>query len=373
MACLAVAYAFYKSKELPPLLLLDIQAGEPIGDAMSRSSLKKNHSIVLDMQGLRLPMGGKESSRYQVRLQGGEGKSALIKWTPVGGIIWSYTGWLEEIDLIFANFHLTRADAPDWVMPEDTYELPAGTLQSDIDAITDIYDSVMAMNPRPPSQPSCSFHNLIPQWEMPGAKSRAPFRGGCWRTTMQTRKLSIDALHAVLREFYEKVMSEQNTEPKYKTQQARVLNLGQWWLPNGSQLQMIVTLSKVRSNDAEQSPLRFNLNINVREYYRANIATSVAGCFDQQAIFPEQVLYTQDQSSQLLHKIMHYMYPPKVDGQALTDPIQIQEMEWVPKKEGGYGVFNFVGGRRAFCEQVVRFQKEIGYDGIQAPLSQFLD
>src|SRR5690606_29887820 len=110
VAGLIAAHVVYKDKTLPPLLLLDIQAGEPLGDAMSRSTMKQDLPIALDMQNLRLPvLMDWGSTRYQVRLQGGEGKSVLFKWTPVAGTIWSYTGWIDEVDLDFTNYHLTRA------------------------------------------------------------------------------------------------------------------------------------------------------------------------------------------------------------------------------------------------------------------------
>ena len=371
LAGVVAAYAVYQNKALPPLRLLDIQAGEPLGDALARSAMAQNIRIALDMQTLRFPLRRDgESPRYQVRIQGGEGKSALIKWTPISNTIWAYSGWVDEVDLGFANFHLTRADDPNWVLPEDTYDLPAGTLQSDMDAIVEIYESVQAMGPKPSRLPAC-YHNVIPRG-MLAAQRKAALNGVCERVTMQTQKLSNSALRAVLREFYQKVLHEPNIV-RGKTV-AQVLNLGQWWLPNGSQLRMTATLDKAKPNDSEKaSPLRFTLRVNVREYYRARIATSMAQCFDQQAIFPERVLYTLAQSSELLHKVMNYMYPPRVNGQALSDVIQIQEMDWAPQKGGGESLLAFVGGRRAFCEKVQQFQNETDYNGIRAPLSQRLE
>ena len=373
LVCLVAAYAVYQNKALPPLLLLDIQAGEPLGDAMARSTMKQDLPITLDMQNLRLPvLMDWDSTRYQVRLQGGEGKSALIKWTPVGGTIWAYAGWIDEVDLDFAHFHLTRADDPDWILPQDAYGQPAGTLDADINAIVDIYESVQAMDARPSRLPSC-YDNVIPL-EMLDIQRKAALSGACGRVTMQTQKLSGDALRKVLREFYEQVVREQKTDPASKKKAAQVLNLGQWWLPNGSQLQITALLDRNKPHDSGQAnPLSYRLRVNVREYYRARIAISIAQCFDQQAIFPKRVLYTQAQSSALLQKVMQYMYPPRVNTQENLSAIQIQEMAWAPEKGGYSRLLAAVGGRRAFCEKILQFQREINYNGIQAPLAQNLD
>lgn len=54
------------------MLTLDLKAGEPVGDALARSSLKIKVGVLADVQGLYLPpLQDWNGERYQIRLQGG--------------------------------------------------------------------------------------------------------------------------------------------------------------------------------------------------------------------------------------------------------------------------------------------------------------
>lgn len=92
---------------------LDIQAGGPFGEAMVRSTMTADFPIAPDGQELPLPSLASWSGNwhYQLVLQTGSEQSIPIPWTPSGGTIWTNFGVIDEINLDFAHFDLSRADS----------------------------------------------------------------------------------------------------------------------------------------------------------------------------------------------------------------------------------------------------------------------
>lgn len=315
-AILVLAGAAYTAWGTEQMLELDIQAGEPFGDVMARSSLKSKTNVLVDMQNVNFPpLDDWNGDRYQVRLRGGNDQSALIPWTPTGGTIWMTAGMVGEVSLNYEDLNL--------------------------DAIAGIYASIMAMDPVPSEIVSC-YHNSLPA-EMLAAERRQSEEGTCEDTIVLPDRQSDVELRAALRGVHDK-------------DTPFTLNMGQWWLGNGNLLMM-----KVRPLPNEG----FSFSIVVNEFYRAGMSRLIAPCFDQQAIFPERIVFTQDQSAQILHGLVAIMYPPVLDGQPLTDEIQIQNIDWTRKQDE---FWNDPQMRGTFCATVLRLQDKVGYTGPQPPL-----
>lgn len=345
--------------------VLELKAGEPLGDAMARSSMKIEVGILPDLQGLYLPpLQDWNAERYQIRLRGGADSSALIDWTPFSGTIWLTAGLIDQIKLEFMNFHLTRADSDDWVRPNDTLDLPAGDLKGEIEAIVQIYQAIMELDPVPSDITSC-YHNSRRDELLEGelADSKA---GSCKDVTVLNERLTPDALRAALTEFHAGVEKTRQDDPKAAERTPPALNLGQWWLANGNLVMMrVLPQSEVPFQSGQTRPIRLALSLDVREFYRTGVASLIATCFDQQAIFPDRILYTQEQAAHIVNGLIAVMYPPVVDGRTLSDEIEIQNVDWTAKRDE---FWNDAASRESFCAELLRLQDEAGYKGPRPPL-----
>ena len=153
LVALAAAFALTPKTPATEVLKLDIQAGEPVADAMARSTMTADFLVAMDMQGLPLPPLASWSATgpYQIELQTGGEHTITIPWTPSDGTIWMNAGVIDEIDLRFDHFETSSTgtannDAPD--------------TEVDIEAIIDIYSSLQAAAPRSAKIASC-YHNLL--------------------------------------------------------------------------------------------------------------------------------------------------------------------------------------------------------------------
>lgn len=338
------------------VLELDIQAGEPFGDAMARSSLKHDVGIPLDMQRLGLPRDDTwNGERFQVALRGSEEQRAVIPWTPAQGVLWMNAGVVDEISLEFVNFHRTRADSPDWTPPEMTHDAPPGPLDEEIEAIVEIYESVLSLAHQPAEPVNCYRNSL----EIP--------RGACERVTMATGRLSPDELRATLRIFHAKFTHDWQNDPTERNKVAQTLNLGQWWLPNGSLMMLIVMPNRnfALGEDPDRHPPGLALSLNVAEFFRAGLSRLIPACYDQQAIFPDRMVYSQAQAAHIFHGLYDDFYPPTVDGRTVTDPIELARLDW---GQFSAGYRSDPATRRGFCELLRELELEAGYEGPFAPL-----
>lgn len=342
------------------MLTLDLKAGEPVGDALARSSLKIEVGVLADVQGLYLPpLQDWNGQRYQIRLQGGGDRAALIGWTPFRGTLWLTAGLIDQIKLEFRNFHLTRTDSGDWLRPDDTLARPAGDLDGEIDAIAAIYGAIMALEPVPAKITSC-HHNARPD-ELLARDLADSTAGTCEKETVLRERLTPDALRVALRAFHAGVEQAHQADPRTADQTPPVLNLGQWWLANGNLVMLqVLPQTELPPQSGQVPPVRLALSLDIREFYRSGVAGLIATCFDPQSIFPDHILYTPDQAAHIVNGLIALMSPPVVDGQPLTDEIQIQHIDWTAKRDA---FWNDAASRKSFCAALLRLQDEAGYDG----------
>ncbi|MBK4216705.1 hypothetical protein JJJ17_12280 [Paracoccus caeni] len=315
--------------------ILDVEIGEPFSGTMARSTRKYDFKILLDMQGLELWPGGEDGSPLQIVLRNGAGQSVALPYQPDSGMLWMYVGVTDELDLDFHTF--IRMD------PGDGSATQQG--EDDIEAISRIYASIMELTLRARDQSSC-FHNSIEISEKP-----------CERVILATEKLSPDALREELHRFRTLV----STEEWDRKLPARVLNLGQWWLPNGALAMMTVTAS---SGGGEDIPGDLSLRVNIKDFVNSYFGRQLLECYDQQAIFPEKMLYSQAQAAHVFHGLYADYFPPVVDGEQVTDPIRRAELDW------GQIFYNYWQDKEnlsLFCEKLHLLEREAGYEGPFAP------
>ena len=331
------AFADDQSEAMLQPEILDIEIGEPFSDAMARSTRKYDFAVPLDMQGLELWSGGEDRLPMQIVLRNGAGQSAALPYQPDSGMLWMYAGITDELDLNFHTF-----------IPLDAGEDSGRRVEDDIEAIVRIYTGVMQITLRAREQSNC-FHNSLEVGKMP-----------CDRVTLVTEKLGPDALRQELRAFLT-LVSEEKYDGKLP---ARVLNLGQWWLPNGSLVGMTVTASSRRSNDI---PLRLAMRVNVSEFVNSHFGRQILECYDQQAIFPEKMLYSQAQAAHIFHGLYADYFPPVVDGKPVTDPVRRAELDW---GQIFYNYWQNPENLSRFCERLHVLEREAGYAGPLAPPRQ---
>lgn len=336
-------------------LTLDIQAGEPLGDAMTRSTMTVDISITPEMQELPLPplASWNGDGRYQLALQTGGKHSIVIPWTPSGGTIWMNFGVIDEIDLDFQYFDTARVGGR-----------TAGDVSAtdaDIESIVNIYAVLQAAEPRAAEIASC-YHNRIPL-EFLEKDRRDSESGSCDRTVLIASHQAPDNLRAALRQLLNDAAGEIRNDPDALNKVPLTLNLGQWWLPNGNLLMLtVIPLSEAAQNS---SPARLKLSISIREFFRAGLSRLVRTCYDQQAIFPEKISYTQDQAARIFHGLYGDFYPPIVDGEIVADLSVLEHLDW-SRISDDYWVD--VDSRRNFCSLLQELELSVGYAGPAAPL-----
>lgn len=346
-------------------LVLDIQAGEPIGDAMARSSMKADFPIVPDMLGLdMLPeTSWIDHNPYQLRLQAGDGKVIALPWTPDGGMIWTEFGVITEIDLDYHDF----GKAPS--VPESVPAPPASAnapkpdaITRDIEAIVRTYQAFHAVNPRQSDIASC-YHNLIPR-EFLAIDKRDSERKSCKEVLLRAELQSPDQLRDALRQLLETKTDKPAADPMAGPDDAyRVLNLGQWWLPNGNLVRITVVPNYGPGPD--WTPTGLSMSINIREFFNAHLSGLVRTCFDQQAIFPDKISYSQTQAATIYHGLYDDFYPPVVDGQPVTDMDRLQQLDWAALSDS---YWNDASQREGFCALFKDLERQVGYTGPEAPL-----
>ncbi|MFV0334654.1 MAG: hypothetical protein ACK5JR_11375 [Tropicimonas sp.] len=336
-------------------LTLDIQAGEPLGDAMARSTMTIDIPIALDMQGLPLPplSSWNGEGRYQLALQTGGKHSIVIPWTPSGGTIWMNFGVIDEIDLDFLYFDTARVDG-------STADDVSAT-DADIEAIVSVYTALQAAEPRAAEIASC-YHNRIPL-EFLEKDQRDSESGDCDRAVLIASHQTPDSLRAALRQLLNDAAGEIRNDSDALNKVPLTLNLGQWWLPNGNLLMLtVIPFSEAAQN---ASPSRLKLSISIREFFRAGLSRLVRTCYDQQAIFPEKISYTQDQAARIFHGLYDDFYPPIVDGEIVTDLSVLEQLDWSSLSDD-YWVD--ADTRRNFCSLLQELELSVDYAGPAAPL-----
>ncbi|RCW79883.1 hypothetical protein [Paracoccus lutimaris] len=336
-------------------LTLDIQAGEPLGDAMTRSTMAVDIPITPDMQGLPLPplASWNGNGPYQLALQAGGESSIVIPWTPSGGTIWMNFGVIDEIDLDFMYFDAARVDGS-----------TAGDISAtdaDIEAIVSIYAGLQAVEPRAAEMASC-YHNRIPL-EFLEKDRRDSASGNCDRTVLIAHPQAPDDLRVALRQILHDAGEEIRNESDALNRTPLTLNLGQWWLPNGNLLMLtVIPFSEAAPN---APPSRLKLSMNVREFFRAGLSRLVRTCHDQQAIFPEKINYSQEQAARIFHGLYGDFYPPVVDGEIVTDMGVLEQLDW---SRLGDDYWNDADTRRNFCLLLQELEQKVNYAGPVAPL-----
>lgn len=153
---------------------------------------------------------------------------ATIPWISAHGVLWLSAGVVDEIDLLFINFPSTRSDAPDWIRPPDSYRQGGGTPEQEIEAIIQIYEAIQSLHPKPARPVNCYRNSLTP--------TQHPCEG----VSLTTDRLSPTELRAALRDFLALISEESDDGRAPDGEVARTLNLGQWWLPNGSLAMLVV-------------------------------------------------------------------------------------------------------------------------------------
>ena len=325
--------------------ILDIEIGEPFGDAMARSTRKYDFGILLDLQGLELWPGGDGRAPLQIVLRNGDGQSVPLPYQPDSGIIWMYVGVTDEIDLHYDSF--IPVDSGDTA----TTQQPARDDPENLEAVVAIYTAIIQLALRPRDEISC-FHNTLEISKQP-----------CGRIALATGGLSPDALRGELRALLTKVSEEEYNGDLT----ARGLNLGQWWLPNGSLAMMKVFVPQTRSRDM---PVRLTMTVNIKDFVRASFVGQSLECYDQQAIYPEKMLYSQTQAAHIFHGLSAIYFPPVVDGERVTDPVKQAMLDW---SLIFYNYWQNPANLPQFCDALHRLEREAGYTGPVAPPRQSID
>lgn len=324
----------------------EIEIGEPIGDAVARSTRKYGFRIPLDMQSLDIPGHDDKDGTLEIVLRNGAGKTATLPWQVSDGVIWMYVGVTDEIDLRFAGF--------DGLRIRDDKSAHPDLLEAEIAGIVEIYDRVLSLTLRPRERSSC-HRNEISLPDRP-----------CKRVTMATSRKSGAELQQTLRKFHATAAAEDWID---RSKTAQILNLGQWWLPNGSIAMLkVVAMPPVGSLDKKTAPSsvppRLELTVNVRDFFNSRLARLSLSCHDQQAIFPEKILYTQEQAAAIFHGLYADFFPPVVDGQAVSDRITLASLNW-GQLESSY--WNEPETRRSFCNLLHSLERDTGYSGPVSP------
>lgn len=327
------------------MLILDIQAGEPFGDAIDRSTLQADISIPLEMQGVPLPplAPWNSDAPYQLRLQAGDGKDLIVPWTPAAGMIWMTAGVIDQIALEFRDFG-KAADA---------------SVTTDIDAIVAFYSDFQALEPQATEIASC-YHNRIPL-EFLEKDRRDSKTGQCDRVRLAAQRQKPQQLRDLLQGHLTDVATEITNDPEAVGKTPLILNLGQWWLPNGN----LVRVNVIPVTDPDDAATRLVLDLNIREFFRAGISRLAPTCYDQQALFPDKMAFSPRQAAQIFHGLYDDFYPPVVDGQTVTDMIALQQLDWSRLTDD---YWSNAETRRGFCTLLRELEEKAGYDGPVAPL-----
>jgi len=327
----------------------EIEIGEPVGDAVARSTRKYDFRIPLDMHSLDIPGMDAPPGSLEIILRNGAGKSAALPWQPVQGSLWMYVGVTDELNLEFSGFGqpTLRGEAV----------VPAGAppLEAEVLGISEIYARVMTLTGRPRERSNC-YRNDLELQDSP-----------CERVTLVSDRQSPEALQRVLRDFHAGAAEE---DWRDRDKNALMLNLGQWWLPNGSLAMMVVVavpqpdggIDPVTGRDL--LPPRLVLHLSVNDYFNSQIARLMLSCYDQQAIFPEKITYSQAQAAQIFHGLYADFFPPVVDGVEVTDRIALASLDWGPLSDS---YANEPAVRQRFCDLVQHLEREAGYNGPIAP------
>lgn len=337
MALMSSAVALASNLREPERL--EIEIGEPIGDVMARSTRKYDFPIELDMQSLSLLLGQQGGRPLQIVLRNGAGQSAVLPYEPFEGELWMHVGVTDELDLRFIQFPpLTAVDRAD-------AQSPATQDEAAIEGITAIYTRILPLTVRPRGQINCYRNSL--------EISRQP----CDGVTLATERLSPEALRERLRAFHVQAANEARDGSK----PARSLNLGQWWLPNGGLVMLTVTAEA----DAREDPIRLSLTVNISDYFHSSLSRLILACYDQQALFPEKMRYSQAQAAQIFHGLYADFFPPVVDGEVVTDRIALAELDWTQLSDS---YWNTPSVRSGFCSRLRELEIDAGYKGPFAPL-----
>ena len=142
-----------------------------------------------------------------------------------------------------------------------------------------------------------------------------------------------------------------------------VLNLGQWWLPNGNQV-MITVIPIIDISHIDSVP-RLQLSINIREFFHVGVSRLIPTCYDQQAIFPQKVAYSQQQAARIFGGLYDDFYPPQVDGKVVTDLAELELLDWSILTAEYWEEPDM---RREFCKLLQELETRSGYSGPFAPL-----
>lgn len=327
----------------------EIEVGEPIGDAVARSTRKYDFPVPLDMQSVDVPAVDAKPGLLEIILRNGAGQRAALPWQPVQGSLWMYVGVTDALDLLFSGFDTPTLRGEQLVPPG------AGPLEAEVLGITEIYRRVLSLTERPRDRSSC-YRNQLALQDTP-----------CDRVVMATDRQSAEALHQVLRDFHAKAAAE---DWRDRNKMAHMLNLGQWWLPNGSLAMMVVVAvpqpegGTVADTGRDVLPPRLVLHLSVNDYFNTGISRLMLSCYDQQAIFPEKVAYSQAQAAQIFHGLYADFFPPLVDGKPVTDRIRLASLDWGPLWDR---YANDPATRQHFCDLQQQLERKAGYEGPFAP------
>jgi len=145
------------------------------------------------------------------------------------------------------------------------------------------------------------------------------------------------------------------------------LVLGQWWLPNGNLVMLSATASLDTAPDSvplTDRPVGAFIDLNVKEFFNANLGLLMQSCYDQQAIVPQKIAFTPAQAAQIFRGLLADFYPPNVDGRTVTDMIELQQLDWARLTDA---YWNDAETRRGFCALLEELQQSAGYTGPVAP------
>lgn len=338
-------------------LMLDIQAGEPFGDTLARSTMQIETTIPLGQLAISLPeLADWNGQRYQLRLQGGQDRSALIPWTPVSGTIWLHGGVISEIDLSFVNPRQTRADSPDWQRPLATLDHRPDTPDQVAGSLIALFEAIQSLAPTAVRTVSCGDN--LPVTEA----------GSCPGVTVLTGPQTPETIRSAVTAFHADYAAALAQDPAVLDAPARRLVLGQWWLPNGNLIMLsAATMLETAAPTVplEQRPVGLSISLNIKEFFKSNLGLLMASCFDQQALHPQVMAYTPRQAAQIFDGLFDDFYPPTVDGKAVTDMIALQQLDWARLTDQ---YWNDAEARRGFCTLLEQLQRDAGYAGPVAPL-----
>ncbi len=178
---------------------------------------KYDFQIPLDMQSLDIPGHYEKGGALGILLRNGAGKLRPCHGRLRMEHLWMYVGVTDEIDLRFAGFDGARL--------QEGRSASIDPFDAEIAGIVEIYERVTALTLRPGERSTC-YRNKTTLSGRP-----------CERVTMATGRHTRAELQQVLRQFHAAAAAEDWSD---HSKTAQTLNLGQWWLPNGS-----ITMLKV--------------------------------------------------------------------------------------------------------------------------------